>query len=95
MKYMLVVMTKFINSVLIIFNKNLDHFYIIVNTYYVKIMDLINQINLSNNFMRSIEPINRLIHTQSNILQYNNIKHTKKSSNCKYFNTLKKLGGSL
>ena len=82
MKYMLVVMTKFINSVLIIFNKNLDHFYIIVNTYYVKIMDLINQINLGNNFMRYIEPINRLIQTYSNgnqkIQQLQAFLYTKK-----------------
>ena len=82
MKYMLVVMTKVINSVLIIFNKNLDHFYIIVNTYYVKIMDLINQINLGNNFMRSIKPINRLIQTYSNgnqkIQQLQAFLYTKK-----------------
>ena len=37
-------------------------------------MELINQINLGSNFVRPIEPINRLIHTQSKLLQYT---HTK------------------
>ena len=37
-------------------------------------MDLINQINFGSNFMRPIEPINRLIQTQSKLLQ----KHTLK-----------------
>jgi len=31
-------------------------------------MDIINQINLGNNFMRPIEPINRLINLDLNIL---------------------------
>ena len=46
-------------------------------------MDLINQVNLGNNFVRPIEPINRLIQTHS--------KHTKKSRNCKHSYTLKKI----
>ena len=33
-------------------------------------MDLINQINLGSNFVRSIEPINKLIKIQSKLLQY-------------------------
>ena len=33
-------------------------------------MDLINQINLGSNFVRPIEPINRLIQTQFKLLQY-------------------------
>ena len=33
-------------------------------------MDLINQINSGSNFLRPIEPINKLIHTQSKLLQY-------------------------
>ena len=33
-------------------------------------MDIINQINLGSNFMRPIELINRLIQTQSKLLQY-------------------------
>ena len=33
-------------------------------------MDLINQNELGNNFVRPIEPINRLIQTQSKQLQY-------------------------
>ena len=33
-------------------------------------MDLINQINLGSNFVRPTEPINRLIQTQSKLLQY-------------------------
>ena len=37
-------------------------------------MDLIKHIYLGNNFMRPIEPINRLIQTQSKLLQ----KYTKK-----------------
>ena len=40
-------------------------------------MDLINQINLGNDFMRSIEPINRLIQTQSKLLQYTPKKKKK------------------
>ena len=39
-------------------------------------MDIINQINLGSNFMRPIEPINRLIQTQSKLLQH--IIHTQK-----------------
>ena len=37
-------------------------------------MDLINQTKLGSNFVRPIEPINRLIQTQSKLLQ----KYTKK-----------------
>ena len=33
-------------------------------------MDLINLLNLGSNFVRPIEPINRLIQTQFKILQY-------------------------
>ena len=33
-------------------------------------MDLINQNKLGSNFVRPIEPINRLIQTQSKLLQY-------------------------
>ena len=33
-------------------------------------MDLIKKINLGSNFVRPIEPINRLIQTQSKLLQY-------------------------
>ena len=33
-------------------------------------MDIINQINLGSNFVRPIELINRLIQTQSKLLQY-------------------------
>ena len=33
-------------------------------------MDIINQINLSSNFIRPIETINRLIRTQFKLLQY-------------------------
>ena len=40
-------------------------------------MDLINQINLGSNFMRPIELINRLIHTQSKLLQYTKKKKKK------------------
>ena len=39
-------------------------------------MDLINQINFGSNFMRPIEPINRLIQTQSMLLQFT--IHTEK-----------------
>ena len=39
--------------------------------------------------MRPIEPINRLIQIQSKLLQDNSVTDTKKSSNCKYFYTLK------
>ena len=39
-------------------------------------MDLINQNKLDSNFMRPIEPINRLIQTQSMLLQFT--IHTKK-----------------
>ena len=52
-------------------------------------MDLINQINLDNNFVRPIEPINRFIQTQSKLLEDNNVTNTKKSSNCKHSYTLK------
>ena len=38
-------------------------------------MDLINQINLGSDFVRPIEPINKLIQTQSKLLQ----KYTKKN----------------
>ena len=45
-------------------------------------MDLMNQINLSNNFMRPIELINRLIQTHSNehqkIQQLQAFLYTKK-----------------
>ena len=37
-------------------------------------MDLINQINLGSNFVRPIEPINRLIQTQSKLLKKNTLK---------------------
>ena len=39
-------------------------------------MDLINQNKLGSNFVRLIEPINRLIQTQSKLLQYT--IHTQK-----------------
>ena len=39
-------------------------------------MDLINQNKLGSNFVRLIEPINRLIQTQSKLLQYTT--HTQK-----------------
>ena len=41
-------------------------------------MDLINQINLGSNFVRPIEPINRLTQTQSKLLQYTQKKKEKK-----------------
>ena len=41
-------------------------------------MDLINQNKLSSNFVRPIEPINRLIQTQSKLLQHT--IHTKKKN---------------
>ena len=50
-----------------------------------KIMDQINQINLGNNFVRPIKPINRLIQTQYHLQCY----HTKKSSKHKHCYTLK------
>ena len=40
-------------------------------------MDIINQINLGSNFMRPIELINRLIQTQSKLLQYTPKKKKK------------------
>ena len=47
------------------------------NTHYIIIMGLINQINLGSDFMRPIESINRLIQTQSKLLQYTHT-HTQK-----------------
>ena len=42
-------------------------------------MDLINKNKLGSNFVRPIEPINRLIQTQSKLLQYTiHNTHTKK-----------------
>ena len=40
-------------------------------------MDLINQNKLGSNFVRPIEPINRLIKTQSKLLQYTPKKKKK------------------
>ena len=40
-------------------------------------MDLINQNKLGSNFVRPIEPINRLIQTQSKLLQYTKKKIEK------------------
>ena len=42
-----------------------------------ELLDLINQDKLGSNFVRPIEPINRLIHTQSMLLQFT--IHTKKN----------------
>ena len=47
-------------------------------------MNLINQINLVNNFMKPIELINKLIQTQSKLLQYDNVNTPKKFNNCKH-----------
>ena len=40
-------------------------------------MDLINQINLGNNFMRPIEPINRLIQTHPSNYNITTLIHQK------------------
>ena len=44
-------------------------------------MDLINQNKLGSNFVRPIEPINRLIQTQSILLQYTIHTQKKKKKN--------------